>query len=149
MRIKMSLIPKQPKEYSQVLLSSSGKWNGPREGRLGWVADEVGEETLLIDGSKGSDRPLDARLAKPSLQPCPQHMTGGYCLEPGIYNTTTRKIMNYVVKWLSVQGDREHRTNQINSSIITIGKESRTYWQNNLASSPAFSMESYTKETKS
>jgi len=24
-------------------------------------------------------------------------MTGGYCLELGIYNSTTRKIMNYVI----------------------------------------------------
>jgi len=43
------------------------------------------------------DRPLDAALAKPSLQTCPQHMTCGYCLKPGTYNTTARKVMNYVV----------------------------------------------------
>ena len=43
------------------------------------------------------DRPLDAPLAKPSLQPYPQHMTYGYCLKPGTYNTTARKVMNYVV----------------------------------------------------
>ena len=45
----------------------------------------------------GSNRPLDAPLAKSSLQPCPQHMTCEYCLKPGTYNTTTRKIMSYVI----------------------------------------------------
>jgi len=44
-----------------------------------------------------SNRPLDTPLAKPSLQPCPQHMTCGYCLKPSTYNTTARKVMNYVV----------------------------------------------------
>jgi len=44
-----------------------------------------------------SDRPLDAPLAKPSLQPCPQHKTCEYCLKSGTYNATARKVMNYVV----------------------------------------------------
>ena len=48
-------------------------------------------------GVEDSDRPLNALLAKPSLQPCPQHMTCRYYLKQGIYNATARKVMNYVI----------------------------------------------------
>jgi len=44
-----------------------------------------------------SDRPLNTPLVKPSLQPRPQYMTGGYYLKPGTYNATARKVMNYVI----------------------------------------------------
>ena len=40
-----------------------------------------------------SDRPLNTPLAKPSLQPRPQHMICGYCLKPSTYSATTGKIM--------------------------------------------------------
>jgi len=50
----------------------------------------------LMEG-EDLDRPLDTPLAKPSLQPRPQHVICGYCLKPSIYSAITEKFMNYVV----------------------------------------------------
>jgi len=57
-------------------------------------------------------------------------------------------VQRLVEKRQSVQGSREHYTDQINSSSITIGREFKTYWQSNLTSSPTSSIESGTKEIK-
>ena len=57
---------------------------------------EVEDSDRLME-VEDSDRPLNAPLAKPSLQPYPQHMTCGYCLKPGTYNATAKKVMNYVI----------------------------------------------------
>ena len=54
---------------SSFVIIREVEWTQRRKIRM--VADEVSEETLLIDGIKGSDGPLDALLTKSSLQPCP------------------------------------------------------------------------------
>ena len=95
----MFLIPKQPKNYSQVpyFCHRYGIRTDPEKKDQDEMQVKLTKRPSQLMGVEDSDRALDAPLAKPSLQPCPQHMTCGYCLKPGTYNTTTRKIMNYVV----------------------------------------------------
>ena len=89
----MFLIPKNPKKYSQVFFHRSGSKTDLEKNDQDEMQMKLAKRSSQLMEVEDSDRPLDAPLAKPSLQPCPQHMTCGYCLKPGTYNTTARKIM--------------------------------------------------------
>ena len=93
----MSLIFKQPKKYSQVFCHHLGSRMDPEKEDQDEMQMKLAKRPSQLMEVGDSDRLLDAPLAKPSLQPYPQHMTCGYCLKPDTYNTTARKIMNYVV----------------------------------------------------
>ena len=95
----MLLISKQPKNHSQVpyFCHRSGNRTDPEKKDQNEMQMKLAKRPSQLMGVKDSDRPLDAPLAKPSLQPRPQHKTCGYCLKLGTYNATARKVMNYVV----------------------------------------------------
>ena len=99
MRIKMFLISKQLKNYSQVpyFFHRSGNRTGPEKKDQDEMQMKLTKRPSQLMEVEDLDRPLDAPLAKPPLQPCPQHMTCGYCLKQGTYNVTARKVMNYVI----------------------------------------------------
>jgi len=94
----MFLIPKQPKKYSQVFFChrSESRTDLKKKDQDEMQMKLVKRPSQLME-VEDLDRSLDASLARPSLQPCPQHMTCGYCLKQGTYNTTARKVMNYVI----------------------------------------------------
>ena len=94
----MFLIPKQSKKYSQVFFAiRSGSRTVPEKKDQDKMQMKLAKRPSQLMEVEDSDRPLNTPLAKPSLQPCPQHMTCGYCLKPGTYNTTSKKVMNYVI----------------------------------------------------
>ena len=95
----MFLIFKQPKNYSQVpyFCHRLGNRTDLEKKDQDEMQMKLAKRPSQLMEVEDLDRPLDAPLAKPSLQPCPQHMTCRYCLKPGTYNATTRKVMNYLV----------------------------------------------------
>ena len=72
MRIKRFLIFKQPKNYSQVpyFCHRSGNRTDPEKKDQNEMQMKLAKRPSQLVGVEDSDRPLDAPLAKPSLQPC-------------------------------------------------------------------------------
>ena len=97
MKIKIFLIPQQSKTYSQVFTTiREVEWEPEKKNQDKMQLKSANRPSHLMEG-EDSDRPLNTPLAKQSLQPHPQHMICGYCLEPGTYNATAEKFMNYVL----------------------------------------------------
>ena len=85
-------ISKQPKNYSQVSCHRSGSRTDLEKKDQDEMQMKLVKRPSQLMKVEDLDRSLDAPLARPSLQPCPQHMTCGYCLKPGTYNITARKL---------------------------------------------------------
>jgi len=83
--------------FSSFFCRHSGNRTDPEKKDQDEMQMRLAKRPSQLMEVEDSNRPLDAPLPKPSFQPRPQYMTCGYCLKLGTYNTTARKVMNYVI----------------------------------------------------
>jgi len=83
MKIKMFLIPQQPKTYSQIFTIAREVEQELEKKNQDKMQMKLVKRPSQFTEGEDSDMPLDTPLVKQPLQPRPQHMICEYCLNLG------------------------------------------------------------------
>jgi len=98
MKIKVFLIPQQPKMYSQVFtITREVEWEQEKKDQDKMQMKLAKRPSQLME-DEDSDRPLDTPLVKQPLQPRPQHMICGYCPKSGTYRQKVYELCHIRIR---------------------------------------------------